>query len=200
MSKRGNLWQCIMALFIIILLPTAFVQDANEKLWDASSPLTWNDYKRPDKDKILNVQSSAVTSNAIPFRYRRLGIDSNTYVFEFEVKNVMYRNASWVNPEYKNSAMLAHEQLHFDISEYFARQLLRTFQSATYSHDFKNEVQDIKNRNVGQVNTMQKLYDEQTIHSQRVSIQLKWNIYVQSLLQSNESIENALKRLPKLVQ
>jgi hypothetical protein len=47
---------------------------------------------------------------------------------------------------------------------------------------------------------MQKLYDEQTVHAQNASMQLKWHIYVQSLLQSNESIENALKRLPKLVQ
>lgn len=200
MRKRGNLWKCIMALFFIIIVSTGLIQDTNEKIWDANSPLTWNDYKRPDKDKTLNAQSSAVTSNAIPFRYRKLGADSNSYIFEFQVKNAMYRNSSWVNPEYRNPALLAHEQLHFDISEYFARQLLRTFQSATYSHNFKKEIQDIKLKNVDQVNTMQKLYDEQTIHSQNTSMQLKWNMYVQSLLQSNESIENAVKRLPKLVQ
>jgi hypothetical protein len=199
-GKGNNLWKCVMALFTVFIVLTSFKQDDNEKIWDAKSPLKWSDYRRPDKDKRLDARASALTVIAIPYRYKRLKSDSNVYVLAFQVKNVMYRNQSWVQPGYTSTALLVHEQLHFDLSEYFSRQLLKALEGFTYSKNFKNEMLEIVKRNDAQYKSMGNLYDEQSIHSTNTVMQSKWNDYVQSLLLSNESIENALKRLPKLVQ
>ncbi|WP_158800633.1 hypothetical protein [Pedobacter sp. L105] len=195
-GKRSILWKYILALCSIVILSTSFKQSDDQKIWDTNSPLTWDDFKGMEKDKKFDSETKSNTFIGEPYKYKRLGSDSNSYVFEFQVRSVMVRSKSWVDPASKTPSLLAHEQLHFDISEYFARQLLLAFRNATYSHNFINEIKDIRHKLSVQRTTMENLYDEQTVHSQNAHMQSKWNVYVQSLLQTNESLENALKKLP----
>jgi hypothetical protein len=111
---------------------------------------------------------------------------------------VMVRSMSYVDPEYKTPALLEHEQLHFDISEYFARQLLIEFQRAIYTKNFLAEIKAIKQRSVTTRNTVENLYDEQSNHGLNPKMQSKWRQYVEYLLSENESLSVTLQKLPKL--
>lgn len=196
MSIRINIWKCLLISLPVFMLITSFKQNNDQKFWDKTSPLTWDDFKKVNKPDNYDAKSSSNTFLGELYRYKRLASDSNTYVFAFKVQSVMIHSMSYVDPQYKNAALLAHEQLHFDISEYFARQLLLAFQKGVYTKNFRNEIKDIKQKNTVQRNAMENLYDEQTDHSRNIRMQSKWNVYVQSLLQNNESLENALKKLP----
>jgi len=189
-------WKPNLMILFILLLFTSFTQSGDQKTWDADSPLTWQDYKAVEKDKSFNSNTHSNTLVGEIHRYRRLKSDSNSYQFDFQVKSVMIRSKSWVDPAYKTSALLAHEQLHFDISAYFAKKLLIALQNGTYSKDFLNEMQDIRHRLSIQRNTMENLYDERTVHSNDKLMQAKWSTYVHSILTSNESLEKDLERQP----
>ena len=186
-----------LPLMIVFLFSTAFKkQDSDQKLWDKNSPLSWEDFKKVDRPDYYGEGQGANTFVGELYRYRRLGKDSSSNVFEFQVQSVMVRSMSHVEPGYKTASLLEHEQLHFDLSEYFARQLLIAFKRGTYTKNFRSEIKDIRHTFSVQRDAMEKLYDKQTDHSRNNRMQLKWNSYVQLLLKDNVSIETALKNLP----
>jgi hypothetical protein len=202
MKKNSNKTPVILVnqiiLILVVLIFLSFKQIDNEKHWDAKSPLTWDDYRRKDKPASLGQDGRSNTFLGERYRYRRLGKDSNDYRFEFQVSSVMVRSMSYVDPDYKTPALLEHEQLHFDISEYFARQLLLDFQRAIYTKNFLAEIKAIKQRSVTQRNIVENLYDEQSNHGLNLKMQSKWRHYVEYLLSENDSLRVTLQKLPKL--
>lgn len=188
-----RIWRSLLFLISITVLLLSFNQFKNEKDWDVNSPLTWDDYQKPEKGT-QDEKSVSHTFCGERWVYKRL--DSNTYTFKFRVKCVMVKNLSWVHPDYKTPELLHHEQLHFDLSEYFARQLLVALQSANYTSNFQEEMKEVRHKVTLQRNNMQDRYDNQTKHSKNKDMQMKWDIYVKHLLNTNESIDSALTELP----
>jgi hypothetical protein len=137
MNIKNITWKGILTFFPILIFLTSFRQDADQKNWDIQSPLTWEDYKRVDRPDDYEQQNGSNTFIGEIYRYKRLESDSNSYIFDFQVKSVMIRSKSYVDPKSKTSALLTHEQLHFDISEYFARQLLQAFKEGKYTMNYK---------------------------------------------------------------
>ena len=197
MAKNKSIKICNWRkLFFLISVPAvllSFNQFKNEKDWDVNSPLTWDDYQKPEKGT-EDERSVSHTFCGERWVFKRL--DSNSFNFKFKVKCVMVKNLSWVHPNYKTPELLQHEQLHFDLSEYFARKLLFALESAKYTSNFREEMKEVRHKIALQRNDMQDKYDNQTNHSKNRNMQTKWDLYVKHLLDKNESIDSAFNKLP----
>lgn len=191
-----GIWKRTLLLISFSIIILSFTQNTIHKPWDANSPLTWDDYQGSEKNPDFNDRIVSHTLCGEQWYPRRLKTDSNTYKFAFFVKCVMAKKQSWVHPDYKTPELLKHEQLHFDIAEYFARQLLLALQNGTYSSNYREEMNAIRHKITVQRTAMQDLYDEQTKHSTNIKMQAKWNSYVAMLLSTNVSLNNALQELP----
>ena len=192
-----NNWKNICLSVPILFLMVSFCQDT-EKTWQKDSPLTWADFQANEKASKFNEKTVSNTRCRERFAYRLVDTSKiNSYLIEFKVKSVMDRSGSWVDPAYKTPALLEHEQLHFDITEYFARQMLKEFQKGSYTRKFRSEIDDIKKRVIANRNTLQMLYDEQTNHSLNRKVQSKWNKYVKVLLENNPSLDSTMTHLPQ---
>jgi len=186
-------WRNLFFLISVPVLLLSFNQSKNEKDWDVNSPLTWDDYLKPEKGT-EDERSVSHTFCGERWVYKRL--DSNSFNFKFKVKCVMVKKLSWVHPDYKTPALLHHEQLHFDLSEYFARKLLFALESAKYTSNFREEMKEVRHKVTLLRNDMQDKYDNQTNHSKNKNMQAKWDLYVKYLLDTNENIDSALMKLP----
>jgi len=91
----------------------------------------------------------------------------------------------------READLLTHELYHFHITEYYSRLLRREIleNPITISHNMIN----LLNEKYYQLeNEMQLKYDEDTYHSYIMQEQKKWEIKIDSLLQSLESFSNPL--------
>lgn len=101
--------------------------------------------------------------------------------FTYEVKAFFHQDKSYfsvntLNPLY----ILQHEQLHFDITEYYARMLrekIEPYQNSN-NHEDHDRVVKIYNEIVYQWNVMQDRYDDETDHGIDVIAQKKWRQYI----------------------
>jgi Bacterial protein of unknown function (DUF922) len=197
-SKRT--WICgrYLLLVLVPVLIFSFKQYKNEKSWNQNQPLSWDDFQGYEKAPNFNRRTVSHTLCGERWAWKPVVIDSNknSFKFIFAVKTVMVKNLSWVDPLYKTSKLLQHEQLHFDIAEYFSRQLLRAFQNRSYTANYREEIKQVRHIITLKRNEIQDLYDQQTNHSQNENMQAKWQLYINDLLVSNLSLDSALNRLP----
>jgi len=78
--------------------------------------------------------------------------------------------------------VLSHEQLHFDISELYARRLRRRLQTAEFTDRVKAEVRQIFAEVNRQLSEFQDRYDGETDFSRNREAQLAWNRAVARML------------------
>ena len=84
---------------------------------------------------------------------------------------------------YNRSAYsLRHEQLHFDISEYFARKLLVELNKHQYTDRYRDEMKQISVEMDKQREGMQLAYDQRTHHSLDRDQQAEWDKFITGLL------------------
>lgn len=114
-------WNKFLALAgLLCWAVAAQAQPDGLKRWSEEAPLLWSDFKGlPDA---ADTPYAAIT-------YAGLDLDVSEVSFSglvtFKVRAVFDCRRSWAHPARKDAAVLAHEQLHFDIAEIFARRLER---------------------------------------------------------------------------
>ena len=81
---------------------------------------------------------------------------------DFEVNAYFYPEESWYKPAVCDTFILGHEQLHFDISELFARKMRGRLRNTTFSENVKQEVRDIYQETLKELEAMQDRYDWET--------------------------------------
>ncbi len=97
---------------------------ADRLCWQASVPLRWRDFQAPQAQvqaSLLDVRvgaCSAVEVAVVPYATAS-GPDA------FRVESFLVRSRSWVRDSaiVRQPLLLAHEQVHFDINELFARRI-----------------------------------------------------------------------------
>src|SRR5690606_15269872 len=94
-----------------------------------------------------------------------------------------YPGQSWYRPELCNDNTLAHEQLHFDISELFARKMRDRLEDTTFSGDVKAEVRKIYRDILAELKAFQARYDRETDYSRNRGKQGEWNLRIAQALQ-----------------
>ena len=165
-----------MIRFLTILLLICFglsslAQDKDLIPWQAERRLTWNDFvkKRDNGQNGLK----ALTTAGIGVEFECTGPEPKVLVTcHFKKKE------SWTRTT-ESDALLAHEQLHFDATELFARKLRKKL---TELNDpcskGSGRVQGIYNSNFKELHDYQEQYDKQTKHGLNAKEQAEWFLKV----------------------
>lgn len=116
-------------LFGILLLSTLLICGTNNNndiiYWTEDYKLDWDDFKASPRSDYQNL--AALTSSGIAY-YTGCEEGMLTYM----IKSYFDKNESWVKPTAKNSHTLEHEQIHFDITELFARKLRKSLKQRSF--------------------------------------------------------------------
>ncbi len=160
------LTRCILPLaFLLILISATTV---TKVLWQENKPLTVQHFKAPADNKSKFLSNTNTSMNIRIVKQRGVTADVSTY---FDPAK------SWIKPN-ANEAILKHEQLHFDITEIYARELrkrIKTLQKTVNDTEQLNA--DIKYAFKFYAVLMEKeqnRYDKETNHSIITDMQKKW--------------------------
>ncbi|MBO0331748.1 DUF922 domain-containing protein [[Muricauda] lutisoli] len=157
---------------ILLLGFLGFSQEIEEGVsWNKDMRLTWADYKGkvPPAD-----ESAATTASGISYSYSA-NLLHHEVKLDFEVGAYFYPNESWYKPQLCDENTLAHEQLHFDITELFARKMREKLRRTSFSDDVKAEVRKIYRDILKELQQYQEQYDWETNFSRNREKQREWN-------------------------
>ncbi|CAI2767896.1 hypothetical protein [Flavobacterium collinsii] len=126
----------------------------DEILWSKSKKLVWEDFKGiPDTVGSIML---AETTSTIKFEYNV----TNNVLTSYKIESIFIKSRSWTITN--DMQLLAHEQLHFDITELYARKIRKAFDSLRIRKNFNEENYSlIYNSNILKRNDLNKLYDSQ---------------------------------------
>jgi hypothetical protein len=155
----------VLLIFVIIIccstVPNyryekACSQEENTILWSNDRKLRWEDFKGvPDTSHSVLVTVAGTTS-VINFEYKT----AKSMITSYNIEAIFIKNKSWTITS--DIQTLEHEQLHFDITELYARKIRKTFDSL---RSRKNYIEDnyvkVYNRNIMEKNELDDLYDNQ---------------------------------------
>ena len=147
-------------------------QDYDTISWNANQRLSWTDFKGKAP---LNARAAATTASGITYRFSTSGTRDHLEI-DFKVDTYFYPNKSWYQPELCDTVILSHEQLHFDISELYAREMRKRLAQATFTHNnVKSKVRTIYRKINEELGDFQDQYDQETNFSRDREQQMIWN-------------------------
>lgn len=169
----------IGVLFFLFLSCQLLAQEEEAILWRAAHRLTWNDFRAepPVSDRV-----AATTASGISYRFSSIERNGEMEI-DFEVSTYFYPDKSWYKPEICNAVILSHEQLHFDISELFARKMRKIISGRRFTKNIKAEVKEIYRQINEELAAFQNRYDTETNYSRNVEQQLLWNEVIKEALE-----------------
>lgn len=170
-----------MVRILLLIFCLVYVQDNEPVLsWDASYKLSWSDFKdKPNR----NSSAVAITASGITFGFSIIQTDKNDVVsFTSEVHAHFYPEQSWYKIERADNHILGHEQLHFDITELYARKFRYRINQLKVSNSLRRQLKKIHNAINAELSQMQNEYDDETDFSRNFKSQAKWKIYVDTEL------------------
>lgn len=110
----------------ITLMSFTFVKD-NFILWQENKKLKIQDFKAENNDTTkVNQQQFLGAISAIRIEYSSFQRNKNS-VPDFSIKTYFDPNESWML--LKNDYVLQHEQIHFDLTELYARKMRKSVES-----------------------------------------------------------------------
>lgn len=110
----------------ITLMSFSFVKD-DFILWQENKKLKIQDFRADNKDTVkVNRQQFLGAISAIRIEYSSFQRNKNS-VPDFSIKTYFDPNESWML--FKNDYVLQHEQIHFDLTELYARKMRKSVES-----------------------------------------------------------------------
>ena len=110
----------------ISLMSFSFVKD-DFILWQENKKLKIQDFRADNKDTVkVNQQQFLGAISAIRIEYSSFQRNKNS-VPDFSIKTYFDPNESWML--LKNDYVLQHEQIHFDLTELYARKMRKSVES-----------------------------------------------------------------------
>jgi len=169
------MYRCLRCFLVLTYsLGGVLVADGQLLRWRADNKLTWADFK--------GLVNTASTRDAHSRTIIRNSYDAvrhgRIYQIKFGMMAGFDRAGSWVRPNAKTTPLLKHEQLHFDITELFARKLYIAYGDQVYTNNYKQQMKRIYSDILLQAEQMQDRYDAETDHSRRAGRQLEWEVDV----------------------
>lgn len=142
--------------------------------WSAERKLTWADFQG---DIEPNAQEAAMTASSVEFGY---GMKANKISWIVTAK--YFPEISWSKKNKQTDYILKHEQLHFDITELYARLLRQRLKENIKTAKDYSKIKAISKQTLSEWNKEQNDYDKETNHSMNEKIQAEWNANVQERL------------------
>ena len=181
--KNGLFW------VLLILSLSVRSQVVEMKLmWEEAKPLTWADFQgTPNPNNPFQANTNSGISYSWSFK-----ASGDEVTFASEVFCFFLPKGSWVRPGKASTNLLAHEQLHFDITELHARKLRKELENFTAvgSKDMKKLLGDIYKKIDAERKLMQERYDRETDHSQKEKVQEEWQQKIEAELAALEEFSS----------
>lgn len=154
------------------MMAGAVVSQEQEAIpWKPDTKLSWFDFRgKPFK----TAWAAATTASGISYEFTTWD-NEGELALNYKIHTYFYPEQSWYQPELCNAVILSHEQLHFDISELFARKMRKIMEENTFTKNVKEEVKLIYTGIIKELTAFQKKYDHATNFSRDVEQQLIWN-------------------------
>ena len=141
------------------------------KIWNNSEKLQWKDFK----NKFNKHTPSGAASN-VDFDYSPSLLNEDSMRILIEAKFNTFE--SWYSPNDTSNYGLAHEQLHFDIAEIFARKFRQEVSVFNDSLNYMAVLETLRFKFkilYAQYNSFQAEYDLETNHSINTTKQVNWS-------------------------
>ncbi|WP_296314816.1 DUF922 domain-containing protein [Winogradskyella sp. UBA3174] len=162
-------------IFILVFLFIGKDSDDETMAWQESRKLTWSDFKASP-----NGESDAValTASGITFGYSVKTAGRRITDFSTSVEAHFYPNKSWYFKNRGTDYILAHEQLHFDITELYVRMFREQLTKLQVNQNVKEQMQRLHKKINVAVDETQKRYDAQSNHSINAKAQKQWEVFI----------------------
>lgn len=148
------------------------------KTWNTNTKLCWADFQQPVD---LKINKQALTTCDL-----KVSVDYDGTNFNPIIQALFIPNLSWSKSS-DSEALLAHEQLHFDITELHARKLRLLFSKLKNPQNLKNEdFQKIINNAFQDWQQMEEDYDRSTNHGLIVVNQKIWETTIAKAIEQFE--------------
>jgi hypothetical protein len=169
--------------FIVCLLFLGLVKNTNEDTmtWNESHKLNWADFKANPNQ---NSDAVALTASGITFGYSLKTSGERIIDFSSSVEAHFYPNKSWYLKDKGSAYILAHEQLHFDITELYARMFRAQLKGLVVTQNVKDQMQRLHKAINEAVDETQKRYDAQSNHSMNAKVQKQWEAIIDKELKA----------------
>ncbi|MGK0495038.1 MAG: hypothetical protein ACJAU2_001421 [Maribacter sp.] len=169
----------IIFLLLVSMVPPS-IQDYETITWSANTRLSWDDFRGGIP---INNRAAAITASGITYRFSTSGTKENMVV-HFKIDTFFYPTKSWYRPQLCDEAILGHEQLHFDISELYARKMKRRLDDELLTYGNVNaKVKSIYREINIELDDFQNLYDAETNFSRDLDKQEEWELKIAQALQ-----------------
>lgn len=159
------------APLLLVLVCAFYLGKAQEidtvKEWSIRNKLKWSDFKGcvPAKESESNVKAVCPHEIVVsPFREKG--------ILNYRVKVIFLKNQAWTKDT--SSYVLAHEQLHFDIAELYARRLRKSISEIARRSGSLDEYQKVIEELLLKENKAQEEYDRETAHGIYEKHQFEW--------------------------
>lgn len=179
MKLLQTLLLLILAIFSHSILAQPQNYDPDRFIeWNEFYKLSWDNFERKVSDDTFGDAGTAVKIIAKPYYVGKR--------IEYNVFPLFDRQKSWVFE--KDSDLLAHEQLHFDIAELYARKIrkkvaaLQSQNNKDLSH-YNNEI----NKLLTESNEIDLRYDMETLHGGITVKQSEWRNKINQELKALEA-------------
>ena len=178
-------------LILLLLISSVTFSQSNDNtiddsiiIWEESQKLEWKDFAGVVDTDVYGTAETVYKIEIVPIE---VYVDENDNIQNIEQLSVVahfYKNISWTVS--RNGALLAHEQLHFDIAELYARKIRKRFSELKSKNEFRfSQFQHEYSKLMNDCKNFQKKYDKETKHGSDIEINKQWI----------NTIENSLKEL-----
>jgi len=175
----------IISFFLQATFSFSQNNEENYKHYKVYPTLSWNDFLvRPVAE--FDNKFSASVSTGLDFKWD-YNIENAQQNFSYKVRARLYPASSWVFEHKRDSALLVHEQLHYDITELYARKLRKIISEYKLGRNIRKDLKAIYQDVEASRQEMQAVYDKESGHSKNKEQQQIWNKKVDSLLQAYQT-------------
>ena len=154
-------------LGVFFLLASAGKDSPDNIYWSEDYKLDWKDFKGEPRFDYKDI--SALTSSGI-VHYKGCKDGKINY----KVRAYFEKQESWVKEEARTEHHLIHEQIHFDITELYARKLRKLLSDNAFKCGQEIEFEEAINNFIEIWHNEQKAFDMLTNHSLDRAAQKKW--------------------------
>lgn len=162
----------INILFFISLYFLAFSRPESQEIkWSENRPLKWSDFKAKI-DKTSPFFASLESGISYKTSYKKI---NGKVQVNFKVYAYANSHGSWYKPQKATPALLRHEQLHFNLTQIYAKKLEDRFSKFVFTENFDEEALNIFNEIMDVLEKEQNLYDSDTRHSLNKTKQEEWD-------------------------
>ena len=192
---------CFAILAMIVAGASSGVSRVDHEAECTYKKLTWDDFRGPvmDGQKQAWILAMVVLEPVrVEMKLKESGGGAVARVRNPAVYALMNKLESGVRPGARNDHNLAHEQIHFDLTEYLARRLSRELRALAVEGPTATEelqrnlliaVEKLHNETQSDYMALQQQYDGETSNGTRDGAQKKWAKKAAEMLASEEPYE-----------